>query len=216
MHFNASAASNRPELCVSLKETSDSDVFLDAESHHGVVLILCRKERSVTKELSYKAEIRFVVWTQCDETCRPLSSSDADRSAALRSRHREAPELRPQHGRTLHRLDLRRRPHHGGKLPGNHSLIGAIDHWRASGLCLDSIWFRRRMISWHTHTAQEQQWQHRCVIRLNFTLINQSGVRTTTYSLSHLFTRCIVCVLIDTDDMTMFDTLNVPRFTNNL
>lgn len=83
-----------------------------------------------------------MVWTQCDETCRPLSSSDADRPAALRSRHREAPELRPQHGRTLHRLDLRRRAHHGGKLPGNHSLIGAIDRWRASGLCPDSIWFR--------------------------------------------------------------------------
>lgn len=116
-----------------------------------------------------------MVWTQCDETCRPLSSSDADRPAALRSRHREAPELRPQHGRTLHRLDLRRRAHHGGKLPGNHSLIGAIDRWRASGLCPDSIWFTGGQL---THAAPEQQRQHRCVIMLTFTLINQSGVRT--------------------------------------
>lgn len=60
---------------------------------------------------------------------RPLhvcSSSDADRAAALRSRDRETPELCPQHGRPLHRMDLCCWSHHGGKLPGNHSLISCI------------------------------------------------------------------------------------------
>ncbi|XP_068592890.1 uncharacterized protein [Cebidichthys violaceus] len=53
------------------------------------------------------------------ETCwKPTKVGDADRSAALRSRHRETPELCPQHGRPLHGLDLCRRSHHGGKLPG--------------------------------------------------------------------------------------------------
>ncbi|KAM8836315.1 uncharacterized protein AB9W97_002073 isoform 1-T1 [Spinachia spinachia] len=47
-----------------------------------------------------------------------LPRSDADRAAALRSRHREAPELHPEHGRPVHGVDLCRWPHHGGKLPG--------------------------------------------------------------------------------------------------
>lgn len=56
-----------------------------------------------------------------------VSSSDADWPAALRSRDREAPELHPQHGRPLHRMDLRRWSDHGGKLPGNRNLIRVID-----------------------------------------------------------------------------------------
>ena len=68
------------------------------------------------------------VWKHFNELMISVCScSDADRPPALRPRHRETPELCPEHGRTLHRLDLCCRTHHGGKLPGNHSLI---DHFK--------------------------------------------------------------------------------------
>lgn len=55
-----------------------------------------------------------------------LSRSDADRAAALRSCHREAPELHAEHGRPLRGVDLCRRPHHGGELPGNLNRIATF------------------------------------------------------------------------------------------
>lgn len=61
------------------------------------------------------------------------SVSDANRPATLRPRDREAREQPPQHLRPLDSLDLRRRPHHGGKLPGSHT-----DHQRE----------QRRVVSW--------------------------------------------------------------------
>lgn len=60
-------------------------------------------------------------------------SSDADRPAALRSGDREAPELRPEHGGPRHRLDLRRRSDHAGKLPGTS---------------MKSVFFPKRAFRW--------------------------------------------------------------------
>lgn len=57
-------------------------------------------------------------------------NSDADRPFALRPRDWEAWEQHPQHLWPIDSMDLRRRPHHGGKLPGSHTHSQQHSRWR--------------------------------------------------------------------------------------
>ncbi len=65
-------------------------------------------------------------------------------------------------------MDLCHRSHHGGKLPGNHSLMRVIDLMITSGLCLNNVGSEADYQL--THMEQEQQGRCRRVVTLTFAL----------------------------------------------